>query len=285
MQRIDFLPQRYRDEQQIARHRLWHLLVALMLGGVIAASATYQHWLRRELAREQQAFRGQYVAAQQTSVELRRKQQQLAARDGTAELYTLVQSAWPTTALLESVTAELPSSVTIRELQVVSETEPMARSAESVEPTQIASPEAEDLKRFRRRTQQPRQVIRLLGSAADLAEFDAYVHALRAAPLLREVELETVQQQTDRGLEDLRPVGEASMLRPRPGTRPASLELMPPSGPAVNDFELLIQVQPAGSLNLAQTRQSDAGISENGNPSDKGSAPDEEQVASAGGSP
>lgn len=211
MQRIDFLPQRYRE--QTARHRtkVWQLLVVSLFGAVIAATAVAQHMFRRSVEKEVEAVDFQHALAQFNNTMLASLQSQLTETSATADLYAYLQHPWPRTQILAAVIGPLPESASLKELAIVGETEQRSESrgrarnprrSEGTDDDAHLLPAQRDLKQLQEKYGKSKTVVHLSGTTTDTIAFNRYIGELETSELVLEVEAsrEASREPTKKGV-------------------------------------------------------------------------------------
>lgn len=204
MKKIDFLPPRFREENDQRKRVFWRgvavVFSALMMS--IAVAAKYQQ-LRMADGRLE-ITRSRYDAALIEAQKLGDLNGQLAVLDADAELLVYLRHAWPRTQVLAAVLPRVPDSVRLRRLRVAREGEPQAQTAVSLrDPVRAAadaeagapqlSPAHSDLAALRQELDAAATVVILEGTTDDMVALNGYLGQLSDSALIRRAELESIE--------------------------------------------------------------------------------------------
>ena len=205
MKKIDFLPPRFREENDQRKRIFWRCVAvvfsALMMS--IAAAAKYQQL--RSADRRLELTRLQYDAALIEAQKLGDLNGQLAALDAHAELLVYLRHAWPRTQVLAAMLPRMPESVRLRRLHVARDGERRGEEASSLrDPVRQAadaeaageqqlSPAQSDVATLRQELDAAASVVVLEGTTDDMVALNAYLGQLSESALIERAELESIE--------------------------------------------------------------------------------------------
>jgi len=202
MQDIDFLPAEYRQKHASRQTKPWRVVVVIAVVGLLA-TATLGLRSRRQAAEDHLALvEPQYDLVVQQSNALAGLQTQLQTAAAKAELITYLRHPWPKSQILSALLTPLPEQITLRELQVFSESRPKSRTSQSrsaAEANAQAAADANlgpaglDLKDFREKFDDSQTVVLLEGVTTDSAALHKYLGKLDEVDLFSNVELRSVE--------------------------------------------------------------------------------------------
>lgn len=201
-QRIDFLPPKYREQYATRRRKIWRLVVIVLFGLAVGATAFCQFTLRRAVEFELGAVQPQHAAALEVNAELGDLQSRLREVRDFAELYTYLRHPWPRSQILLCIARTAPPPVTLSEIRVIHETSAprpdfvsrnRGRQPARGAPTQHKSPAARDLEQLREELDHAHTIVHVTGLTADVGQLHSYVSRLGFSPLFERAELESVE--------------------------------------------------------------------------------------------
>ena len=204
MKSIDFLPEVYRQRQELRRNRIWWGIVMLIFSVAIGSTAAAQRYLRRSIQAEIDDLAPQFDEAQKQVHRLAQLQAENRTAGELAGLVTYLEQPWPRTRLLAEVVGPLPEAVGLRELFVTedevarpSEEDPSGprRRNRPSEQQQMAkmSGALSDLETLRRIHDYRRPVIEISGTVADVAILHDYVARLGRSPLVTRAQIKSLE--------------------------------------------------------------------------------------------
>jgi hypothetical protein len=200
MKEIDFLPQRYRDQDAKRQAVAWRLVVLALFGGVVAAAAVVQLAYRSTVKGTLDQVRPQFAQAQAKTQMLQARQNELSDAAAAATLCALLESPWPRTQILATIFDPLPATTTIEELHVAQQEKPAAPgiSAENA-PAPAAPADAnaaaaiplakQDLLTLQAESQARQTIAHLTGTTSNMKELNEYLERLQSSKLIVRVEL------------------------------------------------------------------------------------------------
>lgn len=234
MNKIDFLPQKYRDQDTRRKASLWRLIVVVLFGGAIASASlaqlAYQGHVRRQLDQVQP----QYAQAQAKSTYLSNLQKQLEVADAAATLYAFLKSPWPRTQVLAAVVQSLDGSTKMEELHLSRQTAtPSGRSSQAGDAEQNEADDSStaelsaasrDLLALRDDENVKQTVGHVTGITTTTAAVHDYLQQLENSPLIGRVRLVSLENITSpAGIRQLRFTAQFT-LRPAYGWPGAATE-------------------------------------------------------------
>jgi hypothetical protein len=204
MQTIDFLPQVYRERNDLRKARTWWAVVLMVFGTVVVSTASIQYTWRRTVVRQLDDLGPRYAAAMLRDAELARLQTQIQAVSDAAGLYTYLQHPWPRTQLLAAVVAPVPKSIRLTDVLLTSEVTVQTTSDEASVASRRARGRAEknekrepparqDLARLRDECDTQQTVVHITGTATDVQELHVYVGELGKSPLVASALLKSIE--------------------------------------------------------------------------------------------
>ena len=198
MKNIDFLPQRYRDNNVRRKAGLWRFVVVLCLGGTVAAASLGQFAYRGTVKKQLAEIQPLLAQAQASEAELAQLRSELTHVSHTATLYAVVQTPWPRTQILAAITESLEEGITIVELHHFRRPRGDVASASRASEFQLGgsekkeetlSPVEQDLAHFKEQLNNLHDLVHVHGETDDPSRLHAYLARLEAAPILQRVEL------------------------------------------------------------------------------------------------
>jgi hypothetical protein len=200
MKELDFLPQRYRDQDAKRQAVAWRLVVLALFGGVVAAAAVVQLAYRSTVKATLDQVRPQFAQAQAKSQLLQQRQNELSDASAAATLCALLESPWPRTQILGAVFDPLPSTITIEELHVAQQEKPVAPGVSAEHAAVLAAsgdakPQAaiplaqQDLLTLQAESQARQTIAHLTGRTSDVKALNEYLELLQSSKLIVRVEL------------------------------------------------------------------------------------------------
>lgn len=243
---IDFLPEEYRRRHRGRRVQAWSLIVAGAVGVLVAATSAAQYYHRRQAQQRLAAVLPHYeqCLTRQQSLEAIRKD--IERERSEANLYAWLGNCWARSGLLAAATRGLPESIQFEQVQILDEGDRTAGSVASAKPADpkalaALKPAQRDLRRLREEAARTRTVLRITGTAADVAALHRYLGELGGSALFARAEVESFER-IQGGKRD------ASRFRAVLLVRPEHEAALPAaSGPPV--------VQPAGPPAVQPARQ------------------------------
>ncbi len=209
MQNIDFLPPRYREQTVARKSSLWHLIVFVLFGGVVAATAAGQYALRLTALQERDDVIIQHASAKTTADLHDRLQLQLAEVEATADLYAYLSHPWPRTQIIAALHEPLPQQIVLTQLNirrennswqesgVVGRRSPVRQNEEDKE-SESLRPAERDLHSLRSENDANSTVITVSGYTTDTPALHRYVQQLGRSSLLARAELRSFEAADER---------------------------------------------------------------------------------------
>src|SRR5687767_15156197 len=111
MKNIDFLPEVYRQRQELHQARIWWGIVVLIFSVAIGSTAAAQRYLRRSIQTEIDDLATQFDEAQKQVRRLAQLQAENRTAGELAGLVTYLEQPWPRTRLLAEVIGPLPADI------------------------------------------------------------------------------------------------------------------------------------------------------------------------------
>jgi hypothetical protein len=200
MKDIDFLPQRYRDQDAQRQAVAWRLIVIALFGGVVVAAAVAQLAYRSSVRMALDQVRPQFAEAQAKSQLLLARQTELNDATAAATLCALLESPWPRTQILATIFEPLPATITIEELHIAQQEKPTAPGASAETTAMPAAPpensaaaaiplEKQDLLTLHAQSQARQTTVHLTGTTSAVKELNEYLELLQHSKLIVRVEL------------------------------------------------------------------------------------------------
>ncbi len=237
---LDFLPQKYREENARRRAHAARLAVVGLLAGLVLLAGWMQRRTRLALESEMQLVDQQHAAAQARVDRLTELQRQLVERTARAELITLLRHPWPRSQVLAAVVEPLPQAIRLDEIRLAQETNlqrpsPSDRAAPTKKKTdeqpEALDPAKQDLKTLRAEQQDKVLVVLLGGETSDVAALHFYLARLAKHRLIAKAELRSLERANG---QDTKSAFRARLLvrtpygwpgGPTPGAEPATGKL------------------------------------------------------------
>lgn len=198
MKNIDFLPQRYRDNNVRRKAGVWRFVVVLCLGGTVAAASLGQFAYRGRVKRQVTEIQPLLAQAKASESELAQLRNELTRVSHTATLYAVVQTPWPRTQILAAIVEPLEEGITIVELHhsrrprgTTATTSPASefQLGPSEKKKETLSAVEQDLAHVREQLRNLQDMVHIHGETDDSTRLHAYLARLEAAPILERVEL------------------------------------------------------------------------------------------------
>lgn len=202
---IDFLPDRYREQRAVRQVKIWQLVVLLIFGGAIGATAVGQFALRCLVARQVAEVEPLYAAAKDNEFRFTQLQQQLRDEQTVAELYAYLHHPWPRTQILAAIARPLPEPLKLGDLLVTNEADQSATtgwrrsepqrstSSEEGQPDTQTTAAERDLNNLRDEHDRNYTVVYTSGVTTESAALHKYVSLLGADTLFTKVELRSFE--------------------------------------------------------------------------------------------
>lgn len=191
--RIDFLPQRFREEREERVSYGWRFVVVAVFALVVGSVSQQQRRGRAALDAALILARHRQASASEQSLRVKRLELELASRRTRAELLTALREPWSRTRVLAGIVGALGPEVVLTELELLRqerprETTPDETAAQGVLPgTENASPEppGDETARDQVRDEQAHAQLlaRFAGTSANLS---ALHHTIRRLAARRE---------------------------------------------------------------------------------------------------
>jgi Tfp pilus assembly protein PilN len=195
MKNIDFLPSRYRERTQLRRVMMWRIAALVVLAATIAVAHGSQLAVRRSAAKQLAALGPQYQAALETSARLQQLQNELAANEHYAALYTYLEHPWPSTQILVAITQTLPESLTLTEIRLQHQQSTKTGTAPDNNPavTSTVPPPSKDLQSLRDEMDGAKYVVTVHGLTTDVSALQEYVSGFQRSPFFASAKLESIE--------------------------------------------------------------------------------------------
>lgn len=204
MKDINFLPDHYRQRNELRRARWWWGICAGIFGGVVAITMCTQWTLRRGVYQQLALVEPLYQAARNHDQQFVSLQKDVTQQGETAALYIYLQHPWRRSQILAAVVQHLPTEVTLAAIDLKLENRPQttveATSSTRKRGTQETAtqdkgktPEQRDLAKLRSEYDVQNTVVELRGTTVDDAQLHAYVAKLTEHPLLSSVRLQSLE--------------------------------------------------------------------------------------------
>lgn len=205
MQPIDFLPREYRDKTSRRSQSPQRWLVLVVVGGLLAASLVSQNVAMRNARRDLADVIPAYQAARKLNDELGQLQSKLHAAQASADLFAYLRHPWPRTQILSAVAADLPSSITFKEVRIAREAvkttttqapnqPPIDRQTQEQQLAKLPA-STRDLLALREQCDATQTVVILTGFTSDGEALHRHLGRLGRAPLFSKAELRSLDSE------------------------------------------------------------------------------------------
>jgi len=213
MKDIDFLPEHYRQQSAARKDKVWYLVVVVVFGTAIGATALFQHVLKRRALAELAEVEPLYQAAVGENNRLVELQSQLRAASSEMELVAYLRHPWPATQVLRAVVEPLPPELVLLEIELVAGKSANPQTArgsfaapakgEAQQQAQLTDAQA-DLAKLREARDLSPRTITLVGTTHDEHALHRYLAQLSRDELFANVELDEVERLSADGAAPLR---------------------------------------------------------------------------------
>jgi len=212
MKNINFLPDYYRQRNELRQARLWWGICTAVFGSVIALTAVTQWGLKRGVQQQLALVEPLFQAANNHDQKFVELQKQVVQQGETAALYVYLQHPWRRSQILAAVVQHLPPGITLAALDLKLEAKPQgttetttstrkrhapADTGEAAAAAKKQSPEQRDLAKLRGEYDSLQTIVEIRGTTADDAQLHAYVAQLSEHPLLAAVRLQSIESLAD----------------------------------------------------------------------------------------
>ena len=201
MKNIDFLPEYYRQRNELRRARLWWGLCASLFGLVILATSASQWWMRRSVNQQLQMVQPLHAASTNQDLRFTQLQAKVNQAAEEANLFVYLKHPWPRSQILAALAEKLPPTVTLASVQLQPQATREAgelggtrkqRKAET-EKDDGKTPAQKDLHAIRKQQDESQTIVQVLGFANDQAELHQYISQLGESPLFKSAELKSIE--------------------------------------------------------------------------------------------
>ncbi len=231
MNRIDFLPPRYREARAARQSRWWGGVVIVAFGGLVGAAGVGQWLVQYRTRNDIQIAEIEYQAAKTAQQKLEQAQKQLRDTSQEAELLTFLRHPWPRTQILRRVTSSLPNEVMIERLRIGrDDSKPKEQltvgvikpvDSNTTKSAATSSAVEKDLKQLRDECDTRRVIVELTGYTTDLTALHVYLNQLASESLFAQAELTSIQS-VEKGTERRSQFTARLVLAPGHGQRKAT---------------------------------------------------------------
>jgi hypothetical protein len=204
MNKIDFLPPRYREARAARQSRWWGGVVIVAFGGLVGAAGVGQWLVQYRTRGDIQAADVEYNAAMSAQQKLEQTKKQSHDVNFEAELFTYLRHPWPRTQVMRRVTQALPNEVMIERMRIgreeckpkeqltVGVIKPADAAAQKAA-ADASTPVEKDLKRLREECDSRRMIVELTGYTTDLTALHVYLNTLASEAMFAQAELTSIQ--------------------------------------------------------------------------------------------
>jgi hypothetical protein len=198
MQKVDFLPQEFRERASMRRSRIWQFAVLGFFGTIVLTSFGYQIVSRgsaRSLLAEVTPLHSLAVQQALRHTELR---SELASLQHQVSLYTYLKHPWPRTRILSSIARELPTRCVMTSLWIMSEVPKVASANAKPSTTKVELSGAEfDLKQIMESQRGAQSIIYISGVTDNPVKLHEFVARLSQSSLFAKAELYSFESLRD----------------------------------------------------------------------------------------
>jgi Tfp pilus assembly protein PilN len=232
MKDIDFLPNRYHEQGARRKAQAWRIMLLILFGGVCAASAVGQQFVRRSVESQIDAIAPAYASADATNRLLEKLQEELKSADSEAALYAFLHHPWPRTQILAALVKPLNESVYLSELQIHDEAK-LVQRPEQGRPQNNLPPEASqidrlpsqvDLERLQADRDGKQTVVTLVGQTTDISALHRYVTELGRVRLFSTAKLVSLHSIEDKSQQPRSQFNVRVIVRPGYGASNSNAE-------------------------------------------------------------
>jgi hypothetical protein len=206
MKNINFLPDYYRQRNELRQARLWWGICAAVFGAVIAITVVTQWSLKQGVKTQLALVEPLYQAARNHDQKFVGLQTQVQQQGEAAALFVYLQHPWRRSQILAAVVKELPPTITLSALDLKLEAKaPVAAEATSSTRKRSAANSAEDAKnkgktaeqrdltKLREEFDAQNTIVEVRGTTTDDSQLHGYVSKLTEHPLVASVRLQSIE--------------------------------------------------------------------------------------------
>jgi Tfp pilus assembly protein PilN len=206
IEKIDFLPIRFREQSEVRTVNVWRLLAVACFAAMVLAGAWMQQRSLKNLETELVQVTANHGVAVARTERMAIAKAQRALTQGRAELVTYLKHPWPRSQVLATIVDGLPASVVLAELRFVrrlsnGQRERIAAASMTKESTTASAaggdPAIEDLD-ILRDTVGETELVEINGSTSDITALYDYLARLNGHRLVANAKIESIEREEKR---------------------------------------------------------------------------------------